>query len=38
MPRVIRVMLHFYAAADHEPAHVYVGAAQKLRADLEAAQ
>jgi len=38
MPRVIRVMLHFYAAADHEPAHVYVGAAQKLRADLESAQ
>lgn len=38
MPRVIRVMLHFYAPADHEPAHVYVGEAQKLRADLEAAQ
>jgi chorismate mutase len=38
MPRVIRVMLHFYAAAGHEPAHVYVGEAQKLRADLEAAQ
>lgn len=38
MPRVIRVMLHFYGPADHEPAHVYVGAAQKLRADLEAAQ
>jgi chorismate mutase len=38
MPRVIRVMLHFYAAADHESAHVYVGEAQKLRADLEAAQ
>ena len=38
MPRVIRVMLHFYGAADHEPAHVYVGEAQTLRADLEAAQ
>jgi chorismate mutase len=38
MPRVIRVMLHFYAAADHEPAHVYIGEAQKLRTDLEAAQ
>jgi chorismate mutase len=38
MPRVIRVMLHFYAPAGHEPAHVYVGAAQKLRTDLEAAQ
>ena len=38
MPRVIRVMLHFYAPAGHKPAHVYVGEAQKLRADLEAAQ
>ncbi len=38
MPRVIRVMLHFYAPAGHEPVHVYVGEAQKLRADLEAAQ
>lgn len=38
MPRVIRVMLHFYAPAGHESAHVYVGEAQKLRADLEAAQ
>lgn len=38
MPRVIRVMLHFYAAADHEPVHVYAGEAQKLRADLHAAQ
>lgn len=38
MPRVIRVMLHFYAAASHEPVHVYAGEAQKLRADLQAAQ
>ena len=38
MPRVIRVMLHFYAPAGHEPAHAYVGEAQKLRVDLEAAQ
>ena len=38
MPRVIRVMLHFYAPSGHSPAHVYVGAAQKLRADLSAAQ
>jgi chorismate mutase len=35
---VIRVMLHFYAAPDHETAHVYLGEAQKLRTDLEAAQ
>jgi chorismate mutase len=38
MPRVIRVMLHFYAPADHTPAHAYIGEAQKLRVDLEAAQ
>ena len=38
MPRVIRVMLHFYAPVGHEPAHAYVGEAQKLRTDLEAAQ
>jgi len=38
MPRVIRVMLHFYAPEGHEAAHVYVGEAQKLRLDLEAAQ
>jgi chorismate mutase len=38
MPRVIRVMLHFYAPVGHEPSHAYVGEAQKLRADLEAAQ
>ena len=38
MPRVIRVMLHFYAPAGHESVHVYVGEAQKLRIDLEAAQ
>jgi chorismate mutase len=38
MPRVIRVMLHFYAPATHVPAHAYMGEAQKLRADLEAAQ
>jgi chorismate mutase len=38
MPRVIRVMLHFYGPEGHEPAHVYVGEAQKLRVDLEAAQ
>jgi chorismate mutase len=38
MPRVIRVMLHFYAPEGHAPAHAYIGEAQKLRADLEAAQ
>ena len=38
MPRVIRVMLHFYGPPGHEPVHVYAGEAQKLRADLGAAQ
>lgn len=38
MPRVIRVLLHFYAPVGHSPAHVYAGEAQKLRVDLEAAQ
>ena len=38
MPRVIRVMLHFYAPAGHEPVHAYLGEAQKLRVDLHAAQ
>jgi chorismate mutase len=38
MPRVIRLMAHYYAAADHVPAHIYLGGTQALRADLEAAQ
>jgi chorismate mutase len=38
MPRVIRVMAHYYAPADHRPSHIYLGEAQNLRADLEAAQ
>jgi chorismate mutase len=38
MPRVIRVMLHFYGAQELEPVHVYVGEAQKLRQDITAAQ
>jgi chorismate mutase len=38
MERVIRVMMHFYAPVDSEPAHVYLGATQKLRSDLHAAQ
>lgn len=38
MPRVIRVMLHYYAPPEREPVHVYVGATQALRADLNAAQ
>jgi chorismate mutase len=38
MRGVIRVMLHYYAADDHSPAHTYLGDAQKLRADLHSAQ
>jgi hypothetical protein len=32
------VLAHYYAAADHEPAHVYLGATQRLRVDLHSAQ
>jgi len=38
MPRVIRVLVHYYAPEDHEPRHVYLGAARGLRLDLESAQ
>jgi chorismate mutase len=38
MPRVIRVMVHYYAPLSHRPAHTYLGEARKLRADLQAAQ
>jgi chorismate mutase len=38
MPRVIRAMVHYYAPVGHQPAHVYLGATQELRADLHAAQ
>jgi chorismate mutase len=38
MERVIRLLAHYYAPAEHQPAHVYLGKTQKLRADLHAAQ
>jgi chorismate mutase len=38
MSRVIRVMVHYYAATGHVPSHVYLGATQALRSDLHAAQ
>jgi chorismate mutase len=38
MPRVIRVLIHYYADDDHAPAHVYLGDASELRVDLLAAQ
>ncbi|MEA2391725.1 MAG: chorismate mutase [Solirubrobacteraceae bacterium] len=38
LPRVIRVLVHYYAEADHVARHVYLGEAKALRADLESAQ
>jgi chorismate mutase len=38
MPKVIRLLMHYYADAEHEPRHVYLGRARALRADLESAQ
>ena len=38
MRSVIRVLLHYYAPADHTPTHAYLGEAQELRSDLKAAQ
>ena len=38
MPRVIRVMLHFYGPVGMTPVHAYIGETQKLRTDLSAAQ
>jgi chorismate mutase len=38
MPRVIRVLVHYYAPEGHAPQHVYLGDARSLRADLHSAQ
>ena len=38
LERVIRAMVHYYAAPDHEPQHTYIGAARTLRGDLHSAQ
>ena len=38
LPRVIRVLMHYYAAEDHVPSHVYLGAARELRLDLAGPQ
>jgi chorismate mutase len=38
LPRVIRVLLHYYAPNGHAPQHVYLGEARNLRADLDSAQ
>lgn len=38
LERVIRVLLHYYSDASHEPQHVYLKEAQALRTDLQSAQ
>ena len=38
MRGIVRVLVHYYAARDHTPAHTYLGEAQELRSDLDAAQ
>jgi chorismate mutase len=38
LPRVIRVLIHYYAGEDHQATHVYLGEARRLRRDLESAQ
>jgi chorismate mutase len=38
MPMVIRVLIHYYAAEDHCPEHVYLRDTRALREDLHAAQ
>jgi chorismate mutase len=38
LPRVIRVLLPYYADEEHESRHVYLGDARTLRLDLEGAQ
>jgi chorismate mutase len=38
MQSVVRVLVHYYAPADHIPAHTYLGEAQQLRSDLSGAQ
>jgi len=35
---VVRTLLHYYAAEDHAPQHVYLREARSLRTDLESAQ
>jgi chorismate mutase len=38
LPRVIRILLHYYASNGPAPQHVYLGEARALRADLDSAQ
>jgi chorismate mutase len=38
MARVVRLLMHFHAAEDHEVRHVYQGDARRLRQDITGAQ
>jgi chorismate mutase len=38
LPRIVRVLIHYYASDGHQAQHVYLGEAQKLRTDLQSAQ
>src|SRR5690349_1654730 len=38
LPKVIRILMHYYSSDEHEPAHIYLGEAARLRLDLEGAQ
>ena len=38
VPKVIRILMHYYAPDSHRTQHVYLGEARSLRSDLEAAQ
>jgi chorismate mutase len=38
LPRVIRVLVHYYAPEEHDPRHVYLRDARVLRDDLDSAQ
>jgi chorismate mutase len=38
LERVIRVLIHYYADGGHNPKHVYLHEAKRLRTDLESAQ
>ncbi|HWI70498.1 MAG TPA: chorismate mutase [Baekduia sp.] len=38
LPKVIRVLMHYYADTGHKAKHVYLGEARRLRMDLESAQ
>ena len=38
MARVVRLLMHFHAASDHEVRHVYQGEARRLRLDIAGAQ